>query len=651
MRSAIRFNWLGGLLLLLAVFIYWPGLTGPLLFDDKPALTSNDLVQIDGSVFDEWRTAAVSSNSGMLRRPVSMLSFAANYVASGNFSPTGVKAVNLAIHCVIAVLLYFFFRAVIDSLRLASDAGISRLLALTAAGIWLLHPLSVSTVLYAVQRMAQLSALFVVAGLLVFMYYRQRWAATGASVGEVLAAGLWLMLLAILAVLSKESGALLPWLVIVLEVCIFRGAWAGLPSPWLRRASWVLLVLPIALVLLILLLSPDSLIGGYVGREFTLEDRLLTQSRVLWRYLGWIVLPNINDMGFQHDDIPLSTSLFSPVTTALALGGWLLFTAAAFALRRCYPLLLLALLFFLVGQSMESTVIPLEMVYEHRNYLPSTLVCLAMAVVLVVPAMRSTRLSVWYPISGAVAILCLLLFVRVTAWSDELTLSRTNLAQHPESSRSNYFYANALLRHYRRADEPGLDERERSEALLLSRHYFERMYQTNNRDVAALVMLFYLDTAYFTQLRDQVDWLGKLDELLATRTLQPSDWNALDMLFELLAEGSDVASEARVLDLLDRLAQRYPRSANVLRYRYEYLASMNAEPAQLLLLLRQAQVLAPMASWIYASLLREQAREQDIAAMYESARDWLRNDPRRYRINQIKVLFSVDQPVAGASDE
>ena len=69
-------------------------------------------------------------------------------------------------------------------------------------------------------------------------------------------------------------------------------------------------------------------------------------------------------------------------------------------MRRRYPLLLLALLFFLVGHSMESTVIPLEMVYEHRNYLPGMLVCLAMAAAIVLPAARSKRLSVWYPSSA-----------------------------------------------------------------------------------------------------------------------------------------------------------------------------------------------------------------------------------------------------------
>ncbi len=109
-----------------------------------------------------------------------MLSFAANHAAAGGFVPAQVKATNLLIHIGIAVLLYYLFQSVITRLRLVPDVATGRLLALTAAGIWLLHPLNVSTVLYAVQRMAQLSALFEVAGLLVFMRYRQRWADVGA---------------------------------------------------------------------------------------------------------------------------------------------------------------------------------------------------------------------------------------------------------------------------------------------------------------------------------------------------------------------------------------------------------------------------------------------------------------------------------------
>jgi hypothetical protein len=122
MRTESYLPFLAGLIIIACGAIYWLGLSGPLLFDDRPALTANELVKVDGSVFDEWRTAALSSNSGKLRRPVSMLSFAGNHVVSRGFSPTDVKATNLLIHISIAVLLYYLFQAVIASLQLAPDA-------------------------------------------------------------------------------------------------------------------------------------------------------------------------------------------------------------------------------------------------------------------------------------------------------------------------------------------------------------------------------------------------------------------------------------------------------------------------------------------------------------------------------------------------
>jgi protein O-mannosyl-transferase len=639
MRSATYLPLLAGLIILASVAIYWPGLAGPLLFDDKSALTDNEAVKIDGDSFDEWRVAAFSSNSGPLRRPIAMMSFAANHVVAGNFSPTGLKAVNLAVHLSISVLLYLFFNVVLDALGIVRDRYTRQMLAVTASAIWLLHPLNVSTVLYAVQRMAQWASFFVISGLLVFMRYRMSWRETGASFGECLAAALWLLLFTVLAALSKENGALLPWLVIVLEVCIFRGVWAGHPNTWLRGAGWILLFIPLVAVVSVLLIAPERLTAVFAGREFTLEERLLTQGRLLWRYLGWICLPNINDMGFQHDDIPISTGLFQPLTTFLSLLAWVVLLVLSFLLRGRFPLLLLAVLFFLVGHSMESTILPLEMVYEHRNYLPAMMIYLLLASVLVLPAARSQRVEVWLPATGALVVLSLLLLLRVQTWSDELTLSRSNLAQHPESSRSNYFYANALLRHFRRSEERGLSERERSESLLLSRHYFERMYQTNERDVAALVMLFYLDGQYFTELQQQVDWLAKLDELLDTRRLQPSDWNALSMLFDIFSSEGNFADDLRINGLLDKLADRYPDSAEVLRYRYRYQVYRKADSAILLATLDQARELTPESPWVYYYLLYENARAQNVAGLYESARLSLKHDRHRYRVRQLKGMF------------
>ena len=649
--ATLRLQLVAGLLLLAAMLIYLPGLSGPLLFDDQPALSGNPLVQIEGDVLDEWRVAALSSGSGPLRRPVTMLTFAANHVVVGDFSPAGLKAVNLAIHIAVAALLYFLCMSILAALAGGGDLYTRRLVALTAAAIWLLHPLNVSTVLYAVQRMAQLSTLFVVAGLLVFMHYRQRWAQSGASAGDLMAAALWVLLLTLAAVLSKENGALLPWLIVVLEVCIFRGIWAGRPKPWLARVGWLALVFPVVLVLVLLVVAPENLVGGYAAREFTLEERLLTQGRLLWRYLGWLCVPNIGDMGFQHDDIALSTGLLAPWTTGLALAAWGLAGALAVVFRKRFPLLLLALLFYLVGHSMESTLLPLEMVYEHRNYLPGMLICLLLAWFVVVPIANSAKVGVWYPIAGVLVVLVVLSFLRVQSWSDELLLAQSNLANHPQSSRSNYFYANALLRHYRRGESQGLGEYEQAEALLLSRHYFERMYQTNNRDVAALVMLYYLDNRYFTQMQEQVDWLARLEQLLETRTMQPSDWNALEMLVGLFAADVDQVDSAVVLALLDQLAERYPDSTDLVRYRYQYLSALGADQSELLVLLQRGLELAPGDAWFYYQMIYEQSRVPDIAGMYSYARLWLLNDPGRYHLLQLKDLFEVPDTVSEASGD
>lgn len=639
MRSDLTLRVFAATVILVCVIIYLPGLDGPLLFDDAPALTGNKLVQIDGMALDGWRVAAFSSDSGPLRRPVAMITFAANHAIAGEFTPFQLKAVNLFIHVCIAILLYVLFDLVLKTVGVVRDPRSRQLLALTAAAIWLLHPLNVSTVLYAVQRMAQLTTLFVLAGLTLFMHYRRRWARRGASPGEVVAAALWLGILWTLAVLSKENGALLPWLIIVLEVCLFRGMWAGRSSPRLQFAGWALLVAPL-LLLLIVLYSPGSLLEGYARREFSLEERLLTQARLLWRYLGWIAYPNISDMGFQHDDIAVSTGLLSPLTTLLAVVSWPVMLGVAFFLRKRFPLLLLAVLFFLVGHIMESTVLPLEMVYEHRNYLPGVFVCLALATALVLPTINNPRIVVWYPVAGVLIILCSLLFFRVQTWSDELTLSRVNVAHHPDSARANYFYANALLRQYEAESGPPLSDLERNESLLLARHYFELMHQADRNDISALVLLYYLDSAYFPQLNASQGWLEQIEGLLNTRVLQPSDWNALALLFRYVTGNIDILGSEQLEPLLNTLARNYPESVEVMRFRFQYMAATDAEPAQKLALLQRAQALAPLDHGSYSTLLWELKARSDVAGMYEYARLWLLHDHKRHHLPWLKSLFT-----------
>ena len=165
--------WIPLALLLLCVALYGTGLGGELIFDSAEVLSGSSLAQLGLTEFIHWRNAVFSSNTGPSGRPISMLSFALNYAVFNTLSPFTLKLVNLLIHCLMGGLVFGFLRRLLST---ATTLNLSQRraewVALTAAGLWLLHPLHVSSVLYVVQRMEQLSALFSLLGLIAYLHYR-----------------------------------------------------------------------------------------------------------------------------------------------------------------------------------------------------------------------------------------------------------------------------------------------------------------------------------------------------------------------------------------------------------------------------------------------------------------------------------------------
>ncbi|NND66091.1 MAG: hypothetical protein HKN19_00765, partial [Halioglobus sp.] len=522
------------------------------------------------------------------------------------------------------------------------DVRQRRLAAITAAALWLLHPIHVSTVLYAVQRMAQLSALFTMAGLVLFLGYRMRWAQRGATVAELLTAGLWLALFGLLAVFSKENGALLPWLVLAVEACLFSGAWAGARNERLRLAAWSVFLLPVVLLAAWLLVDYGSFTHRFRGREFGFEERVLTQFRVLWSYVSWLAVPNILEMGFFHDDIRLSKGLFQPITTVLAIGAWLAGCALAFALRTRYPLLLFALCFFLAGHSLESSVLPLQIAFEHRNYLPGVAVLLLLAVLVVQGASRVAGLRVRIACGVLVALFVALLAVRASAWRDQSTLARYNVMNHPESPRANFFYGNALFRQFQRAEEMGLSLEEEAALAVATRSYFERMHQLDPRDLAAPVMLYQIDTQFFPRLAQDNDWLSVLEALAPSRRLQSSDRTALGALVIFVSAGGSAADKARVEAIVEQFLQRYPGRMDLLAH-YFRLAHLEGrdEDAKLLAALQRAHEKYPDSRQA-ASYLAQYHSGKDLGETYEALKDWLERDKLRRELSVIAGVFEND---------
>lgn len=322
--------------LALAAILLAPALQGGFLFDDFYNL---DALGAHGGVRDPTTLKAYLAsgfNAGPAGRPLALLSFLID-ANDWPASPYGFKRTSLGLHLINGLLLAW------ATLKLLAATGEppsrAAWAAVLTAALWLLHPLLISTTFYPVQRMAMLAATFTLAAFVAYWHGRARlphaprraliWMGASLTVGTLL------------ATLSKENGALLPLLLLVAEFSLAR----RLP-PLPKAFGALFLALPTAAIVGLLLsyftLDPRP----WPNRPFNAIERLLTEARILWDYLGGWFLPRIEDAGLFRDAYPVSRSLLDPPTTLLALLGLVGLIGAAIAARRRYPWLAFALLFF-----------------------------------------------------------------------------------------------------------------------------------------------------------------------------------------------------------------------------------------------------------------------------------------------------------------
>lgn len=477
--------------LVATIFVYQDGLYGAFTLDDHHTIGNNTRIAINELRFDTLRQAAESSTSGVLGRPLSMLSFAANHYLTG-LQPFYFKLANLAIHLLNGLGLYLLTLLILTSYRLRSHLPRANFhvqwIALAVATAWLLHPFNLTGVLYVVQRMTSLAALFTIAGLVLFTWGRIRLQQGRGGIAAILIS---LLVFLPLAALSKENGLLLPLLMFTIEFTLFDFRQEKLRTRRFLALLYAATVLaPILAAGAYLLYHSTWLLGSYQTRDFSLGERLMTEARVMWFYLQQIVLPRTATMGLFHDDLEISRGLFQPWTTLISLTGLVTLLVAAIAARKTMPIAAFGLLFFLSGHLIESTVIPLEIAYEHRNYMPMYGVLLALFYYLLHPSTQLPGLK----LRQFAAVLLIFLFAfntwsRANDWSNPLTLARTEVAHHPASLRANAQMANAYAE--LRSRDPAAD----AEYYLLAHHHYTVMGQIDNRDINGLIGLIILDGA------------------------------------------------------------------------------------------------------------------------------------------------------------
>ncbi len=428
------------LVMALTVVAYLPGFHGPLLLDDFHNLPGRDSFR---GGWQSWWEITVSGHAGPLRRPLAQLSFMLNAVTGGGI--VGYRIVNLIIHLLNGMLIYRVGTLLLAVLKRPHPGTTAAL----AAGLWLLHPLNVSTVLYVVQRMTGLSALLVLTGMLAYLHGRIRMTTSRT--------GAWPLILSsftvfpALAALSKENGILLLVLLFLVEGLVLRQQGLTFRQRRLLSAFFFLfLALPLLTLCTLLWLQPELLLGGYRLREFTLDERLLTEARALWFYLGLILFPHPGPMSLFHDDFTLSSSLFSPPSTLPALLGLFALVTLCWKWRRSHPLFALAGFWFFAGHSVESGFLPLEPVFEHRNYLPMAGLMWLTADILTARIPRHVL-----PTAAAVLLLVLATATgyRSWLWGNRARMVTHDLSWHPRSLRLQNQLADLHWRQYRSTGE------------------------------------------------------------------------------------------------------------------------------------------------------------------------------------------------------
>jgi hypothetical protein len=421
----------GALLVSLLTLAFAPGLTGPFLLDDwgnlDPLLNVRlDLSSIYGAVFN--------NPSGLLHRPISNLTFVLNLLATG-LDPLVFKLTNLVIHAATGVVVYFVTLQILSTVTPGTSRHHRQLTAAIASALWLVHPLHVSTVLYVVQRMAMLSAFFsliaVGAALSAINGEGVRQTSSTAAIGLFLVASA-------LAVLSKENGVLTPLL--LAAVLIVAPKESNGPATATRRVLWIALVFaPIALGLCAMAWLWSSVIDGFTGRHFSMAERLLTQPAILTAYVGSIFFPVPSGMALFRDDTAIRHA--TDWSTWFFVALWTLALVSAIRLRHRHPLAAFSILWFLACHALESSFLPLELAFEHRNYLALLGPAILVGSLLVKCSAAMSRLIAAAIIALPVITLCWLTFSRADDWSSEESFARTEVAHRPDSIRAQNLMA------------------------------------------------------------------------------------------------------------------------------------------------------------------------------------------------------------------
>ncbi len=593
MTSRLRFVLPSLAMLLACLAIYWPGLQGGFLFDDFPNLVMNQDWKLREMTMAQWQRAMGHGLASDVGRPLAMATFALNHYLTG-LDPFWLKLTNLGFHLCNGMLVVAFTRLLIRGLpehggALPTRAG-SACIPWLVATAWLLHPLQVSSVLYVVQRMEIAATTFVLLALLTYMHGRYQqiggsrawpWF-LGAVAATVIGTGF------------KESAVLVPGFTLLLEACIFKFRGRGGQD---RRAwcSAYLLGGAIALAAFVFLAVPHwATAAAYSHRDFTLGQRLLTQIPVLVTYLTQILLPTPDRLWFYYDNFPISTGLLAPPATALSTLLLASLGVLAVVTRRRWPLIGFGLGWFFVAHGLTSNIPPLELAFEHRNYLALLGIVLALVQPLSWVASKLSPGIRHAVVALPLALLAFFCLLQALVWGDPSRLPLELATRNPDSPRASYYLGEALLKSAANDSQ--------SPQWSMARREFEHVAEIGNNGMGEQALIIMDGRSGRPIPRER--WAALRHKITARKVAGPDAQSAAFALVNCSIRAQCKWNESELHETLRVLLRRYPDDDTLQAVYANYAHNVLDDSALAIELLRAAAASEPENSQYLANLTK-----------------------------------------------
>jgi Flp pilus assembly protein TadD len=360
-----KYEWVFIAFMAVIVFVlYAKTLTGAFIFDDRNNITDNPHIRLTQITLPGIYSAVHDSPTP--NRPLANISFALNYYFH-RYNVVGYHAVNIIIHIFNGMLLYLFLKTTLATPVIRSNAHKYGWVPYFSAVIWLVHPIQTQSVSYIVQRMNSMAAMFYILSMLLYASgrlgedrHKRILLFSGAAVSGILALG------------SKEIAATLPFFIFLYEWFFFQ----DLKPNWIKKKTPLVIAMGIILILLSIIYfrgNPlEHLLAGYATHHLDMVQRVLSQFRVVIFYISLLIWPHPGRLNIDHN-FPPSYTLVDPISTVFAIVAILALLGLAFLLAKKERLISFCILWYLGNLVIESSVIGLELAFEHRNYLPSML--------------------------------------------------------------------------------------------------------------------------------------------------------------------------------------------------------------------------------------------------------------------------------------